>query len=447
MQYGYKAEEIIGKKSVILYPKGKARLEKDILNKVSKGIVIESFETKRVKKNGDEITVLLTVSPVKDKDENIIGVSVISKDITALKEAEKRQSVLASIVTSSEDAIITIDLEGIITSWNESAHKLYGFKAEEVIGRMIYAIIPPEKTAEEDYVIHEVEEKQATIHLETIRKAKDGSERDVSLIVSPIKNKDGKVYGISKIARDIRDRKRLEYELYEKNIKLEQINKTLSEFAYGVSHDLKAPLRGINLYATLLEEDFGHCIGKDGLELVNKISNQVKSMTDLIEGILSYSKSAEFDDKREIDMNELIRKITTSISIPPYIQIVVKNKFPKLYIQETLIHQIFQNLIDNAIKFIDKPKGKIVFGYKKSEKELIFCVSDNGIGIESKNYEKIFQLFQTLNPKDKYGGGTGIGLSIVKKSVDVLKGRIWLESKAGKGTTFYIALSDSYKYL
>ena len=232
----------------------------------------------------------------------------------------------------------------------------------------------------------------------------------------------------------------LEIKVEERTQDLRKSNKELEKFAYIVSHDLKAPLRGINQLAEWTSEDYSKVLDKEGKKNLKMLKERTFRMNDMIEGILQYSRVGRTEGKAEkVDLNKLLKDVIDLLSPPDNIKITVKNKLPKYKADRTRLTQLFENLINNAIKYIDKPQGIIKIGCAEEADEWKFSISDNGPGIEEKYFEKIFKIFQTLESKES-DKSTGAGLAITKKIIDLYKGRIWLESEMGKGTTFYFTL-------
>jgi PAS domain S-box-containing protein len=211
--FGYTAEEVIGKSVTILIPQDRQDEESFIIGRIRRGERVDHYETVRRRKDGNLIDVSLTVSPVRDMQGGIIGASKIARDITQRSRDVEAALLLASIVESSDDAIISKDLDGTITSWNKGAERVFGYMAEEIIGKNIKVLIPPEYQKEEETIIERVRRGQRIEHYETIRQRKHGSLINVSLTISPLKNAQGEIIGASKIARDITERKRSEAQI------------------------------------------------------------------------------------------------------------------------------------------------------------------------------------------------------------------------------------------
>ncbi|MDB5109808.1 MAG: domain S-box protein [Mucilaginibacter sp.] len=230
--FGYTKEEALGKHISLLIPSSRLAEEDIILGNVAQGEKVDHFETIRVAKNGREIPVSLSVSPIRDSTGQIIGASKIARDISDKKQAYENQAMLAAIVDTSDDTIISKNLKGIISSWNRAAERMFGYTKEEVLGKHISLLIPPSRLAEEDIIINSIAQGNKVDHFETIRIAKDGREIPISLSVSPVKDVIGRIVGASKIARDISEKKLTEGKLqqYAQNLEiLNSLGKVIAE--------------------------------------------------------------------------------------------------------------------------------------------------------------------------------------------------------------------------
>lgn len=221
---------------------------------------------------------------------------------------------------------------------------------------------------------------------------------------------------------------------------LESINGELRDFAYIVSHDLKAPLRAIGSLTDWLAADYEEMLDDAGKVLIRLLNSRVRRMHHLIEGILQYSRIGRYrEEVQPVDLNNSLSNVLELLAPPPNITIDIENELPVIQCEKTRIEQVFQNLISNAIKYMDKPEGLIRIGSVMRDDGIEFYVSDNGPGIEEKYFDKIFKIFQTLTARDEFES-TGIGLSVIKKIIEMYNGRIWLTSEPGSGTTFYFLL-------
>lgn len=236
---------------------------------------------------------------------------------------------------------------------------------------------------------------------------------------------------------EIGEREKAEHKQADLLKELEIANQELKDFAYIASHDLKAPLRAIKTLADWISTDYADKLDKDGQEQLKLLRQRVDRMHNLIDGILQYSRVGRVREKIvDVDLNTLLPDIIDTLAPPEHIKITVETQLPRVKCEETRVTQVFQNLLSNAVKYMDKPQGLIKVGCAEEGEFWKFSVADNGPGIERKHWERIFKIFQTLAPRDVFES-TGIGLTVVKKIVEMYDGKIWLESEVGKGTTFF----------
>ena len=249
---------------------------------------------------------------------------------------------------------------------------------------------------------------------------------------------------------DITERLQTEQELEKLNKDLEaavwelrRANKELQEFAYITAHDLKTPLRGIGTLADWISTDYADKFDEEGKKQVRLLVEKAKQMSALIDDILQYSRLGHSSpEKRPVDLNTALSDIIAGIEPPENIHITIENELPVLMCEKTQIMQVFQNLLSNAVKYMDKPEGQINVGCIEQDGFWKFSIADNGPGIDEKYHKKIFKIFQTLCPQDRVDS-TGIGLSIVKKIVELNAGIVWVESELGKGSTFFFTVPIS----
>jgi signal transduction histidine kinase len=221
---------------------------------------------------------------------------------------------------------------------------------------------------------------------------------------------------------------------------LRSANQELNDFAYVVSHDLKAPLRGITSLSEWLLADYADVFDDEGKKMVNLLISRVQRLHKLIDDILQYSRVGRAKvEKKDVNLNQVISNLVEILNIPEHIKIEILNQLPTIFCDKTRIEQLFQNLISNAIKFIDKSEGLIKITCTEEQEFYKFSVSDNGIGIESQHFDKIFQLFQKLTSLQD-SESTGVGLSLVKKIVELHDGKVWVESEVGVGSNFMFTI-------
>jgi PAS domain S-box-containing protein len=281
------------------------------------------------------------------------------------------------------------------------------------------------------------------VAMERCCRRKDGGAVWVNLRISPMRL-GGALSGYRiAIVQDITEKHTAEQKQMALLQKVAAINEELTHFAYVVSHDLKAPLRGIRLVSEWLCADYGDKLGPDAKEQLDLLQNRVGRMHDLIDGVLQYSRVGRVREELvPVDLNELIPSLVDSLTPPERVTVVIEPGLPTIECEKTRIGQVFQNLLSNAIKFMDKPVGQVRVRCVQDGDFWRFSVSDNGPGIEAKHFDRIFRLFQTLAPRDEFEN-TGVGLAVVKKIVEMYGGRIWVESEVGRGTTFLFSFPRS----
>lgn len=356
---------------------------------------------------------------------------------------------LRAILNSAMDAVVTINKASLITEWNNQAENMFGWTRDEVMGKSLRDFIIPHhlRDAHQNGMKNFFKTGHGPVlnnRIEVPALHKSGREFPVELSIVPLQTKGE--YAFSAFLRDITQQKE-EAEKRELLLKqLEKANSELQEFAYVVSHDLKAPLRAIGSLAHWLEEDQGDKLDEDGIDQLKMLQGRVTRMGEFINGILDYSKVGQSKSKSEIvDLGRKVDRTIDLIHLPDHIKANKVGEWPQVMINRIRILQVFQNLISNAVKFMDKEQGEIEVGVESRESDWLFWVKDNGPGIDPKFSDRIFRIFQTLNPRDKVEG-TGIGLSIVKKIINLYGGEIWLESKPDLGSTFFFTLPHSIQY-
>jgi len=346
---------------------------------------------------------------------------------------------LSAIVDSSDDAIISKTLDGIITSWNKSAERLFGYTAEEVMGQPITILIPTDRLEEEPEIISRLKRGERVDHFETIRRRKDGSLIEISLTISPIWGESGKIIGASKIARDITENKKMMIELRRANAVLEQ-------FAYSASHDLQEPLRTVKIYGEILSQKYGDQLDPEGLSALHFLQSGATRMEALLRDLLAYIRITKFEKPSEkIDANLAFESALQTLggSISEHnAKVVCVGALPSLRMHFAHLQQLFQNLIGNAIKY-RKPRvpPNVAVSAKRHTPYWEFSIEDNGIGIAPEYVEAIFIVFKRLHGPEKYPG-TGLGLAICQRIVEQYDGRIWVESELSKGSVFRFIIPD-----
>jgi len=497
--FGWGASEAIGKNPFgLIVPPDKQEERYWIMRNALSGRKIKEVDTERMRSDGTRINVSLTVFPLRDTKQNIIGLSYVLKDITRRKRAEealrKSEEKYHNLFENSSDAIITIDMEDRITSWNRSSEKLFGWTATEVTGRDLpELIIPPELKDEREKIIDDALSGKNITGIETTRLRKDGSKIEVSLTFSPIKDSNQNIIGLSGIIRDITERKKIEdvlrkaYEeveirvqertvqlaaaneafqaeiierrraeeeirrlnaelerrVIERTAQLEAANRELEAFSYSVSHDLRAPLRSIDGFSQALLEDYAGKLDEQGKDYLERVRSASQRMSELIDDMLMLSRVTRREMKHEkVDLSLLADHIATELKktqLQRHIKFVIT---PGLVVKgdAELLRIMLENLLGNAWKFTSKHQsGRIEFGTTEYEGKNAFFVHDDGVGFDMTYADKLFKPFQRLHSPSEFAG-TGIGLATVKRIVQRHGGQVWAKGEVGKGATFYFDL-------
>lgn len=438
--FGYKANEAIGRPVTMLIPPDRINEETEILGRLKRGERIDRLHTIRRHKDGTMIDVSLTISPVKDASGRIVGASKIVRNISEAKRADRARHLLSAIVDSSEDAIISKDLSGIITSWNKGAERLFGYSANEAIGKPVTILIPADRLDEEPQILSRIRRGERIDHFETVRRRKDGTLLDISLTISPVKDSSGAIVGASKIARDITERKRAEEEI-------RRANRDLEQFAFSASHDLQEPLRTVKIYSDLLATRYMSKLDGQALEFLEYVRKGTDRMEALVRDLLAYTRATKLDlSNATVDAVDVFTSTVQDLSgmIEEAGARVRAGTLPTVRMHEVHLKQLLLNLIQNAIKYrsVDRPPEVTVTAEREGE-YWVFSVADNGVGVEPEYREKIFGLFKRLHTSDQYTG-TGLGLAICQRIVDRYRGRIWVESEPGRGSTFRFTIPVSH---
>ena len=441
--FGYTPEEIIGKHISTLAAPERADEIPDILARISRGERVEHFETRRKTKSGRILAISLTVSPIRDSSGTIVGASKVARDITLQKEASDLKEHLAAIVESSDDAIISKDLNGIIRSWNRGAERLFGYSAEEVIGKHISMLAAPETVDEIPDILARISRGERVDHFETTRKTKDGRILNVALTVSPIRDASGAVIGASKVARDITERRRQEQALNKANADLKRSNADLQHFAYSASHDLQEPLRMVCTYSELLKKKFSEKIGPLGEEYIGYAVEGAARMEQLLADLRAYTQvsMAGQEPTEDSDAGEMLNQALANleVAIRESGAAISRTTLPRVRMYGFQLEQLFQNLISNAIRYRSNYPPQIEIAAQRRGAEWLFSVQDNGIGIRPEYKEQVFGIFQRLHSAAEFPG-TGMGLAICQRIVERAGGRIWVESELGRGSTFFFTI-------
>jgi PAS domain S-box-containing protein len=365
------------------------------------------------------------------------AVPEVNTDVSHSTTAEEDRGRLAAIVESSDDAIIGKSLDGTITSWNRGAQQLYGYTADEAVGRSISMLVPPDHPDEVPFILEQIRRGEKVDHYQTVRMSREGRLIDVSLTVSPIRNAAGQVIGASSVARDISEQKRILAALEETNAELEA-------FAYSVSHDLKAPLRSMRGFAQALLEDYGDRLDPEGQEYAGRIMAAADRLHGMIQDLLAYSRVSRTSlELRPVRLGQVVAEALEQMETFLREQdagVTVEEPLPDVLGHAPTLVQVAANLLSNAAKFV--PEGRrprVRVWAEAGSGKVRLWVEDNGIGIPVEYQQQVFRVFERLHGDESYPG-TGIGLAIVRKGAERMEGRAGVESKTGCGSRFWVEL-------
>jgi PAS domain S-box-containing protein len=366
------------------------------------------------------------------------------------KELSESRERYCSLIEASGDIIGEMDLNGYITYISPEIVDVLGFPSEDIIGKMkLHDLIEQSGQERVENLIRQFWEKPYIIKsVEIPLKRKDGGSMTFEVSAVPIYNEEGILCGVRGIGRDITDRKRviedlekIQQSLEKKASELELINDEFAHYAYVVSHDLKEPLRTIYNSADYLRKELGTVLSQNQEKYFDYLMEAVRISVDYIEALLTLSRiGRNLKPSEEINMNIFFRGLLNTLNLPPDIKVVLPKDLPVIESNSILLQQIFQNLVSNAVKFNNSPEKFLELGWSSEDENFVkFFVKDNGRGIDSANFEKIFLVFEKIHTRDS-DEGMGIGLAIVKKAVNQLNGHVYVESRVGDGSTFFVIL-------
>ncbi len=443
--FGYTREELIGEPIERLLPERQRSAHPSLRTGYFRSPATtrpmgQGIELRGRRKDGSEFPVEISLSPLETERGMLVSAAI--RDISARTRAEEQRARLAAIVEGSADAIIGKNLDGEITSWNEGAHRLFGYTHAEIVGRSITVIIAPGDEARERLALEAVTRGEVQ-HFDTVRRCKDGTLIEVSEVVSPVRDVTGRVVGASKVARDITERRRAEQRLASAKESAEAATRELEAFSYSVAHDLRAPLRGVNGFAQILLDDHAGNLDAEGLDCLQEIVGSAQRMGTLIDALLSLSQVTRTELRtRRTDLSGLFRTIAGALAAREparALELVVQERV-SADVDSNLVRALFDNLIGNAWKFTGRePVARIELGASERDGALTLFIRDNGAGFDMAYASKLFSPFQRLHSLSDFPG-TGIGLATSQRIVQRHGGRIWAEGKEGEGAVFYFTL-------
>ena len=441
--FGYSRPELVGQSVDILVPldlRGGHIAHRDRFFAAPKPRQMGAgFDLEARRKDGSLFPVEISLSPLEGPDG--ISVTAAIRDVTERKRAETR---FRALLESAPDAMVIVNSEGIIELINAQAERLFGYRRTELIGKILATLLP--EHLREKHIEHRKgfflnpRQREMGAGLDLRARRKDGTEFPVEISLSPLEGPNG--VSVTAAIRDVTERKQAAQLLAEKMSELHQSNEALEQFAHIASHDLQEPLRMVASYTQLLSRRYKGRLDADADEFIGFAVDGTQRMKRLIEDLLLYSRAGkgappvvEFD--ADGSLREAIGNLRAAIEESR--AEVTSGPLPTLTAVESQLVQLLQNLIGNAIKYRGDRIPKVHVSAEEGSREWIFSVADNGIGIDPKYFDRIFQIFQRLHGRGEYEG-TGIGLAVCKRILQQQGGRIWLDSKPGDGSVFHFSL-------
>jgi PAS domain S-box-containing protein len=454
-QFGYHRDELVGQQVKNIIPEGFAeRLIADGTRTAADALAQQigmGIELSGRRKDGSEFPIEIMLSPLESAEGILVTAAI--RNISVRKDAEKHLAQMEGryrgLLEAAPDAMVVVNQDGQIVLFNVQAEKQFGYHRDELVGQQVKNIIP-EGFAERLIAdglrsASEALAQQIGTGIELTGRRKDGSDFPIEIMLSPLESTEGIL--VTAAIRDISVRKDAEKHLAQKVDELNRSNEELGQFANIVSHDLQEPLRMVASYTQLLSRRYKGKLDSDADEFIAFAVDGASRMQRLIQDLLTYSSvGTRGTDLLDTSSDEALQQALINLrgAVEERAAVVTHDPLPTLLADESQLIQLFQNLVGNAIKYQNPgvvPRVHISAA-RNDEKKWIFSVQDNGLGIESKYFEKIFGMFQRLHKRDEFTG-TGIGLAICKKIVELRGGSISVESEPGYGSTFRFALTGS----
>jgi PAS domain S-box-containing protein len=458
--FGYEPAELIKMNALqLIAPDSREEVLEHISSKYEK-----SYETVGLRKNGSTFPLIIQAKMIKHEGREVRVAAC--RDITERKKSEKTLRFLSLVTEQISDSVITSNLDYEITYANQSFQRLYGYSADEILGKSPDILNAEADSEQIQDDIYKAVSSGGIWRGELINRKKDGSMFHCGLLVFPLHDKHGNIFAFAGIQRDITERKKAEQERERLNAELASKNRELEQVLYATSHDLRTPLVNIDgfskelrnsmndLFSVLqrddvpsdIKEKISLIVDEDIPEALKYISLSISKMDSLLAGLLKLSRLGRVELKiEELNINEILSDVSSL-----FMSLIKKtgakleiSDLPRCRGDEKQVSQIFSNLIDNAIKYLGPERpGIIMISGNLENGQSVYCVEDNGIGIDPQYQGNIFDIFKQLEPSKS--SGEGLGLTIVRKSVEMHNGNIWMDSEPGRGSKFFVSLPAAF---
>lgn len=456
--FGYTAQEIVGKSIQVLISPEHPEEEDQVLERIRRGSLVEHHETVRIRKNGEAVQVALSVSPIRNSKGAIVGVSSIARDITERKKAEEVLARQAAVLREQAQLldlanVVARDIDGRIILWSAGMEQMYGWSKAEALGQLSHMLLGTE-------FLEPLPSINATLFRtgewsgELVHKRRNAERVFVASHWVLHRDERGRPAAVLEVYNDITERKLAEEEVRRLNTELEErvrertaeltaANNELEAFTYSVSHDLRAPLRHIDAFARIVEEELAPDSSPELRNYIGRIRKGTQMMGRLVDDLLNLSRVGRAQLAWEtVDLNVLVAEAIADLR-PEIAQREVEwriDSLPTAACDPGLMKQVFANLLSNAVKYT-RPRDKAVIevGQTTVGEDRVIYVRDNGVGFSMKYIHKLFGVFERLHRPEEFEG-TGIGLATVRRIIQRHGGRIWAEAEPEKGATFYLTL-------
>ena len=444
--FGYDREELLGRPVEMLVPP--ERRDRHPAYRAAfvraprlRGMGHPGLELEGLRRDGSRFPIEISLSPLETEDGLLVSSAI--RDVTERRAADEARFRLAAIVESSQDAIIGLDLDTTVQSWNRGAEQVFGWTAAEAVGRPLGSLTVPEHADQLKEVLDKLSRGERVEHREGVGARKDGTPVELSFRLSPVRDLRGTLVGTSVVARDVGDQKRAQAELARARDAAELASRELEAFSYSVAHDLKAPLRALDGFSQILVEDYADALDDDGRAYLRRLRGSAQYMARLIDSLLDLARVSRVEPRfRPVDLGGIARACTQRLrDAEPdrRVELVVEDGL-LAHGDPALLAVAMDNLIGNAWKFTrDRDDARIEVGRGAPEEPDAFRVTDNGAGFDMAYAAKLFGVFQRLHTEREFEG-TGIGLATVDRIVRRHGGRVWARGEVGGGATFWFTL-------